>query len=89
MTDRFTQKDIEQLKKSIDKDRITEADIESYKKAREAEFKEYKKSRKAGQKPASRARRPKPVRKGQPPSDVEETRSFNKGGMADYIKDLL
>ena len=87
MTDRFTQKDMEQIKDRVGEDRVTKKDIDQYlqEKGLEIMNREDRNIRdsylKAVGKGAEKRRRVKP--------GDSKMEGFSMGGMADYIKDLL
>ena len=91
MTDRLTQKDMEQIKDRVGEDRVTRKDINQYLQEKGLEMmNENKFLRGIGEKEgvasaigkgAEKRRRVKP--------GESKMKGFSMGGMADYIKDLL
>ena len=87
MTDRFTQKDMEQIKDRVGEDRVTKKDIDQYlqEKGLEIMNREDRNIRdsylQAIGKGSEKRRRVQP--------GESKMGGFSMGGMADYIKDLL
>ena len=92
MTDRFTQKDMEQIKDRIGEDRVTRKDINQYLQEKGLEMMNEKRIflRGIGKKEgvASAIGKGAKKRRRVKPGD-SKMKGFSMGGVADYIKELL
>ena len=87
MTDRLTQKDMEQIKDRVGEDRVTKKDIDQYLQEKGLEMmNENKFLRGFGKEEGVASGVASGVAKG---AKKLKQKGFSMGGMADYIKDLL